>query len=780
MFNKNIKKLGLLSRAMGLVVPAIAVLCAPVTDLRANEAEDLPAKVSVSNNRDARIHLVDDVDGDLTLINPATSVKAESPRTIVFLPPSEDAQVELVEGFKGRNISGLRLYRESTDGDTWEDPDSPGFPVTILDSTSGIPGPMRPMGLSADDLHLFAASCADGGQGPCELWALERRSDCPTTLPGGFRAPVLLDGNMCATDDGGVCALLVTSVSETHILPITISGQAGKFGAGDVFVAADSTVLRYAAEDIAAALNPDPGDDSCPAGDPITPQTLIGPFGSNLGIAQGADGDAWSGFDFNPVAGHEMLIENDTGSVRVFDLDGGAFGTDFVKGLAAGDAKIDAELDHQARPAAYIALRDSSLVFKFLIGMDGDGNTVAVDENGDPTGDPVAPFPVNAGISVPSDVSATNFVVFAAEECLSDDGCNGTGLANHQLPEGAVAEGNVAETLVVSADPRDCTASGERLSIQDLDMGLPDVDVTPEICGQPQVAIVETIAPGVIIDRGVVDHTLFGDILQGGHLPCWEPGDGGAVPAPDGQSVGLYGPRPGMEPDIIEYLDGDPELIELSSSCGSDRLKSKGLSLFGINWVYAPDTDFRKVIDTKIDAARSTLRVSECDLDEVWILNCLFGRILLNFEFRILKMHWAADNKIVALIVLRDMIELVEKPDNAGIFNLGENNFQGDLDSRLKNIAFTILSKDVCQETPGDAFCTTRLPWSVRDQQVANSGATTTIRTRNHRPVHRRARDTSATGVRENSAERAEKPQAQHSTRQTQHNANQETRQSEK
>ena len=134
--------------------------------------------------------------------------------------------------------------------------------------------------------------------------------------------------------------------------------------------------------------------------------------------------------------------------------------------------------------------------------------------------------------------------------------------------------------------------------------------------------------------------------------------------------------------------------------------------------------------------------------------------------------------------MLRDMIELVERPDNAGIFNLGENNFQGDLDARLKNIAFTILSKDVCQDDPGNVVCTTRLPWSTRDQQVANSGATTEIRTR----IYRRARGSSTTGKRKAATDKvsepdpdnAEKQRTQRSTRQTQHNAEQETRQSEK
>jgi hypothetical protein len=445
-------------------------------------------------------------------------------RSLVFIPNTATGQIDLLVSDTARGE--ILRYANSTGA------------ATVVWSTAIGPGPTYPDGLSVDgDGNLFVASSASGNK-TAELWVFPR----DLSLPAGFQTPRLVDRSF-----GG---LAVQSLEETLIARTTSNAAA----AGDllVLVGSPAAVLVYSSAGVQGVIN---------GSGPISPaRTLISSAQFPAGVAPG-------GMDFWP-ADNSLLITTASGTLLRYSFTptSAIRGPDFATGLGNGKFKVKTGVQASA-PLAFVANNNGGEILKFGAPPVGGGSNPAL-------------ATVTSGVQRPQGLAASNLAATDAAECLeSAGGCELLGnVLKHTVSGPTTLSGYVIEDVcIVPKDPRitqfgSCT--GHSLPVAQVCAGFGDTVIPDYMCGgsgssTKGFALVKSISNSLNAAKGalIANEAFSEGLLAGANPPCpttvlgWAPTEG--------------------EGSVVE----GNTMLELTSGCGSSRIISRGLSVWGIGLV---------------------------------------------------------------------------------------------------------------------------------------------------------------------------------------------------
>jgi hypothetical protein len=391
----------------------------------------------------------------------------------------------------------------------------------VWSSTSAIPGPLQPDGLSVDAKgNLYVVATGNNGAKP-QLWVLPAVPITPST-PTGYRAPVLLDQFFNGNE--------VDSLVETVVVPEPATAAAqtaltnAGIGVGDLlvlvadndFLAGDggnrdrnepALVYDYSASGIQKVINGSAVS--------ISPRIVL-----SWGQFPYASGAQPNGMDIWPVDG-SLLISTSAGTILQLTLGTVNAATTFASiACGTGHCPFNKLRTGMQGDTAYAFVTqattiDSGNVLQFAVPM----NT-ATPYGGFRFTAPTVTLPASAstagapeGLAVPP---ASLVVVASASECTSDAGCNPTGALGHVIAGAAANKvtGNIFEQTCIITDTRLTTAGTcpGTLNIAQACPGFAANTIPATICGASgpagnQFAAIQTIANGVDNVAGILVQT---------------------------------------------------------------------------------------------------------------------------------------------------------------------------------------------------------------------------------------------------------------------------------
>ena len=309
--------------------------------------------------------------------------------------------------------------------------------------------------------------------------------------------------------------------------------------------------------------------------------------------------------DFWP-ADNSLLITTASGTVLRYSFTptSAIRGPDFATGLGNGKFKVKTGVQASA-PLAFVANNNGGEILKFGAPPVGGGSNPAL-------------ATVTSGVQRPQGLAASNLAATDAAECLdSAGGCELLGnVLKHTVSGLTTVSGYVIEDVcIVPKDPRitqfgSCT--GHSLPVAQVCAGFGDTVIPDYMCGgsgssTKGFALVKSISNSLNAAKGaLIENEAFSEgLLAGANPPCpttvlgWAPTEG--------------------EGSVVE----GNTMLELTSSCGSSKIISRGLSVWGIGLVLNEAalpgknvTDARvKFAAAKYDTLNSTIALATIQAD---------------------------------------------------------------------------------------------------------------------------------------------------------------------
>jgi len=391
----------------------------------------------------------------------------------------------------------------------------------VWSSTSAIPGPLQPDGLSVDAKgNLYVVATGNNGAKP-QLWVLPAVPITPST-PTGYRAPVLLDQFFNGNEVDSLVETLVVPEPATAAAQMALT-NAG-IGVGDLLVlVADNDfftgdggrrdrdepelVYDYSASDIQKVING--------TAKSLFPRIVL----SSVQFPY-ASGARPNGMDIWPVDG-SLLISTSAGSILQLTLGTVNAATTFASiACSTGHCPFNKLRTGMQGDTAYAFVTqattiDSGNVLQFAVPMNTatpyggfrfTAPTLTLATSASTAGAP-------EGLAVPP---ASLVVIASTSACTSATGCNPTGALGHVIA-GQTANkvtGNIFEQTCTITDTR-LTAAGTcpgTINIAQLCPGFAANTIPATICGasgpaRNQFAAIQTIANGVDNVPGILVQT---------------------------------------------------------------------------------------------------------------------------------------------------------------------------------------------------------------------------------------------------------------------------------
>jgi hypothetical protein len=302
-----------------------------------------------------------------------------------------------------------------------------------------------------------------------------------------------------------------------------------------------------------------------------------------------------------------------------------------------------------------------------------------------------APAPVGDGgvffVATPAMASAG----VPANNCnASSGGCQITPAARFSVAGAANLPGTVTEQLcTVNPDPRvnpvTHACSGQPLSLAQVCPGFPNVTVPGYLCGGAG----PTDSGFVVALNNANGIDSLSNILVSGELFAQQVLGGPAGP-PCPSTVAAWTPNPGSS--VEGTIPEGPTLIDLTSGCGSSKIDSRGLSLFGVgltlNTAALPGTTnadkLRTFAQQKYDNLFKTIAAGNMTLGE---------RIRVDACVAVSDLFLATGKTACAA---RKIVEC-DAQVSANVSSFGSSptnpNVYGDIRARLANLYLTIDSR---------------------------------------------------------------------------------------
>jgi hypothetical protein len=432
--------------------------------------------------------------------------------SLVFVPNSASGGVDLLVA----DTTGGSIVRYFSPSGT-----PPVSATLVWSSTSTVPGPRQPDGLSVDAKgNLYVVAAGNNGAKP-QLWVLPATPITPTT-PTGYLAPVLLDQYFNGNEVDTLVETLVVPEPTTAAAQMALT-NAG-IGVGDLLVlVADNDFLTgdrgkhdrdepelvydYSASDIQKVING--------AAKSLCPRIVL-----SWGQFPYASGAQPNGMDIWPVDG-SLLISTSAGTILQLALGTENHATTFASiACGTGHCPFNKLRTGSQGDTAYAFVTQATTIYsgnvlQFAVPMNTatpyggfrfTAPTAALPTSGSTTGSP-------EGLAVAPE---SLVVVASTSECTSDAGCNPTGALGHVIagPAANKVTGNIFEQTCIITDTRLKTGGTcpGTLNIAQLCPGFAANTIPATICGASgpagnQFAAIQTIANGVDNVPGILVQT---------------------------------------------------------------------------------------------------------------------------------------------------------------------------------------------------------------------------------------------------------------------------------
>lgn len=431
-------------------------------------------------------------------------------------------------------------------------PQTPPNPTTatlLWNAQAAGTGPAAPDALAVDGYgNLFVANSTSGHSQSAQLWMFP----VGASGSGSFGNPVLLDSGFQSKETLVEVALVPTDIA---------NGPAGVSG-GDLILLTSSRVLTY----------------SQSSGYTVRTTLLTFPNGCPVP----------GGMDFWPIgngtANYSLLVTSSSSPV--------------VNRYYFGNPLTAAPAPFYTGAGTFYRIKTLFQQGNPLLFLSKTGSIVELGAN--PSGNGTVLATVTQNVTTPQGLAVSNSFTNAASVCLQPGGCNLTGLLTHTLTGISTLTGNIVENVcTVNADPRVSIVGGvwscgipytppagfscppgtsNCLPVNAFCPGFDDTGqmVLPDtLCGKSGssgagFSLIKTLVTANQFAGGYVSNSA---VLADGTNPIC-----GAGAAADGALI--WAPLQ-AEGTIFE----SPDMVDITSGCGSGHGKTSGVSIFGVGIV---------------------------------------------------------------------------------------------------------------------------------------------------------------------------------------------------